>query len=59
MRPLMNIPRSAMRSKNEPYWNFWKVVLAGWLIRYPKTFFKIFGVPIGIMIVWIYNMIAR
>jgi hypothetical protein len=55
----MNIPRSAMRAKNAPYWNFWKVVFAGWLIRYPGTFFKIFGIPIGMGIVWIYNMIAR
>jgi len=28
-------------SKNSPYWNFWKVVFAGWLIRYPRQVFKI------------------
>ena len=22
------------------YWSFWKVVFAGWLIRYPKVFFN-------------------
>ena len=25
---------------NEPYWNFWKVVLAGWLIKYPGAIFR-------------------
>ena len=29
-----------VKSKNSPYWNFWKVVFAGWLIRYPGNFFK-------------------
>ena len=24
----------------EPYWNFWKVVFAGWLIKYPGKFFR-------------------
>ena len=28
-------------SKNPPYWNFWKVVFAGWLIRYPMAFVKV------------------
>lgn len=23
-----------------PYWNFWRVVFAGWLIRYPGKFFS-------------------
>ena len=26
--------------KNGPYWSFWKVVFAGWLIRYPRVFFN-------------------
>ena len=37
-----------MAHKNPPlsetkqvYWNFWKVVLAGWLIRYPRKFLSI------------------
>jgi hypothetical protein len=38
-----------------PYWNFWKVVFAGWLIRYPKTFMKLIGLPIGFILVMIYN----
>ena len=25
----------------EPYWNFWKVVFAGWLIKYPMAFVKV------------------
>ena len=29
-----------MRAKQAPYWNFWKVVFAGWLIRYPGNFLK-------------------
>ncbi len=29
-----------MKTKTEPYWNFWKVVWAGWLIRYPGNFVK-------------------
>jgi hypothetical protein len=38
-----------------PYWNFWKVVFAGWLIRYPKTYMKLIGLPIGFLLVMIYN----
>jgi hypothetical protein len=59
MRPLYNIPKSAMRSKNKPYWNFWKVVFAGWLIRYPRQCFTILGVPLGFLIVVIYNAVAK
>jgi hypothetical protein len=59
MRPLYNIPRNAMRAKNEPYWNFWKVVFAGWLIRYPGKVFTIIGVPIGFLIVMIYHAIVN
>jgi hypothetical protein len=44
------------RQKNRaPYWNFWKVVFAGWLIRYPKTFAKLIGIPIGFILIMIYN----
>ena len=35
------------------YWTFWKVVIAGWLIRYPKLFF----VPLGFALVLIYHAI--
>ena len=27
----------------EPYWNFWRAVFAGWLIRYPGKIFKGIG----------------
>ncbi len=46
-------------SKRRPYWNFWKVVFAGWLIRYPNKVFRIIGVPLGILIVVIYNALKK
>jgi hypothetical protein len=30
-------------------------VFAGWLIRYPKTYMKLIGLPIGFLLVMIYN----
>ena len=30
-----------MHENPPPYWNFWKVVFAGWLIRYPMAFVKV------------------
>jgi hypothetical protein len=41
--------------KRTPYWNFYRVVLAGWVIRYPK----IVWLPIGFLIVLIYNAVVR
>ena len=32
--------------EKQPYWNFWKVVFAGWLVRYPRQFFKVIGVSV-------------
>jgi hypothetical protein len=46
-------------SQRTPYWNFWKVVFAGWLIRYPGKMLRIFGVPLGFLIVMIYNAITK
>lgn len=37
-------PRKKKMKKRTPYWNFWKVVFAGWLIRYPRQIFKMIGV---------------
>ena len=41
-------PEKVMSYKNrpvkEPYWNFWRAVFAGWLIRYPMQIFKGIGV---------------
>ena len=34
----MSIERS--ETPKGPYWNFWKVVLAGWLIKYPGKIFS-------------------
>ena len=45
--------------KKRPYWNFWKVVFAGWLIRYPKTMGKIVIFPLGILIALIYNALVN
>lgn len=41
-------------SKNPPYWNFWKVVFAGWLIKYPGKFFRaimwiLIALAVGVM----------
>jgi len=46
-----------MRRK-PPYWNFWKVVLAGWLIRYPKTFFSAGFTTLGFLLVMLYNALS-
>jgi hypothetical protein len=45
--------------QRRPYWNFWKVVFAGWLIRYPGKMLRIFGVPLGFLIVLIYNAMTK
>jgi len=45
--------------RRDPYWNFWKVVFAGWLIRYPKTMGRIILVPLGFLIVLIYNAVVN
>ena len=44
-------------SQPKPYWNFWKVVLAGWLIKYPGKIFSgifwcllLFGMGIAYMV---------
>jgi hypothetical protein len=41
--------------KTKPYWNFWKVVMAGWMIRYPKTFFNLIFLILGFGTVIIYK----
>ena len=46
-------PRKKYR--NTPYWNFWKVVLAGWLIRYPNVVL----LPLGIILVLIYKAVVN
>ena len=34
------------RPRTEPYWNFWRAVFAGWLIRYPMQILKGLGTVI-------------
>ena len=51
--------RSIKNRRREPYWNFWKVVFAGWLIRYPGKTLRIIGVPLGFLIVMIYNAVTK
>jgi hypothetical protein len=41
--------------KSVPYWNFWRVILAGWIIRYPKTMGRIAFTALGFLICLIYN----
>jgi hypothetical protein len=51
MSPLY--PRRYYRRR--PYWTFWKVVFAGWVIRYPKVVF----LPLGFLLVLIYNAVVN
>ena len=50
------------QNKKTPYWNFWRAVFAGWLIRYPANFFGIVKFPLylllGIVVVYIYNRVG-
>jgi hypothetical protein len=48
-----------IKGRRTPYWNFYRAVLAGWLIRYPKQTFRVIGVPLGILIVLIYNAVTK
>jgi hypothetical protein len=55
-------PQKIRRQKKyskTPYWNFYRVVFAGWLIRYPKQTIRIIGIPIGIIIAIIYNAATK
>ena len=45
--------------KKRPYWNFWKVVLAGWMIKYPHIVFRPIMFLVGIFLVLIYNAIVN
>ena len=42
------------KGRPRPYWNFWRVVLVGWVIRYPKIVF----LPIGFLLAMIYNVVS-
>jgi hypothetical protein len=45
--------------RSAPYWNFWRVILAGWIIRYPKTMSRVVLIPLGFLIILIYNAIVN
>jgi hypothetical protein len=45
--------------KSAPYWNFWRVILAGWIIRYPKQMSRIALTSLGILISLIYNAMVN
>lgn len=47
------------RIRRNPYWTFWKVVFAGWLIRYPGKVFRIFALPLGVLVMVIYNAVLN
>jgi hypothetical protein len=47
--------RARKNSSKTPYWNFWRVVFAGWLIQYPRPFF----VAIGFILVMIYSAVTK
>jgi len=50
------------QNKKTPYWDFKRVVLSGWLIRYPGNFFAVVKFPLylllGIIAVNIYKLIT-
>ena len=47
--------------KNKPYWDFNRVVLSGWLIRYPDKFFAVVKFPLylllGVIVTTIWKII--
>ena len=55
INPLAGKTRMPRRYYPRPYWTFWKVVLAGWMVRYPKTFFALLGICIAL----IYNAVTK
>ncbi len=50
----MNASAYGYKGRPKPYWNFWRVILAGWVIRYPKVVF----LPIGFALAMLYNVVS-
>lgn len=48
-----------MKRREKPYWNFWKVIFAGWLIRYPMIFFKTIFVIVFVSWIGLMCMISE
>ena len=59
LEPLPKSKQQRKEKRNDPYWNIWRVVLSGLLIRYPDKFFAVVKFPLyillGIVVVFIYN----
>ena len=49
-------PSKAPRRDEGPYWNFWRAVFAGWLIRYPRQIFKMVGLVLLLLLLPILSM---
>ena len=47
------------RPSKDPYWNFWRAVFAGWLIRYPRQIFKIIGLFIVIPLLLLMSVFSE
>ena len=54
LRSSMNASVYGYKGRPKPYWNFWRVILAGWVIRYPKVVF----LPIGFALAMLYNVVS-
>lgn len=39
-KKLKKMGKKSSQLQTEPYWNIWRAVLTGWLIRYPGVFFR-------------------
>ena len=48
--------KKIMARKKSPQWSFWKVVFAGWLIRYPGKISRVFFCALGFLIIVIYKV---
>jgi hypothetical protein len=46
------------QTKETPYWNFWRAVFAGWLIRYPGQIFKGIGTLVLFMVFMVFLSVS-
>lgn len=44
--------------KSKPYWNFWRAVFAGWLIRYPGFFWRGTKIIILMQIILLFSLVS-
>ncbi len=62
LEPSHRSKQQRKEKRNDPYWDFKRVVLSGWLIRYPEKFFAVVKFPLylllGIIAVNIYKLIT-